>query len=74
MNTIDARTFEPHAMAHGAILGALEAMPAGVSLTVIAPKLPVPLFDEVEAHFPDTFEHTLVSEAEREFHIEFRRK
>lgn len=74
MNMIDARTFEPYSIAHGAILGALGALPEGVSLTVIAPRLPVPLFDEVEAYFPDTFAHTLVSEVNAEFHVEFKHK
>ena len=74
MNTIDARTFDPHALGHAAILGALSVLPKDIVLTVLAPKLPVPLYDEVEEKYPESFDYRLVSQVDGEFRIEFRRK
>lgn len=74
MNTIDARNFEPHAVAHGAILGALGVLPADKTLTVIAPVVPVPLFDEVDAAFPERFSHEITDESAGAVQVVFQIK
>jgi uncharacterized protein (DUF2249 family) len=74
MNTIDARNFEPHALAHGAILGALAVLPEGVTLTVLSPVVPVPLFAEIEAQYPGRFIHEVTDETAGDVHTIFKLK
>ena len=52
---LDARTI-PHAIRHGAILGALGQVRPGEAMVLIAPHDPLPLLAQVEAQFGDSVE------------------
>lgn len=45
----------PHAIRHAAVFGALDAVPAGGSLVLLAPHDPLPLLGQLEARAPATF-------------------
>lgn len=47
---LDAREI-PHAVRHGAILGALDALAPGAGVVLVAPHDPVPLLEQVRARF-----------------------
>lgn len=51
---LDARAV-PHAIRHATIFGALDAVPAGGGLILIAPHDPLPLLDQIETRSPETF-------------------
>lgn len=52
---LDARAV-PHAIRHATVFGALEAVPAGSGLVLVAPHDPLPLLAQLEAREPETFE------------------
>ncbi len=49
---IDARQI-PHAIRHGAILGALDQVRPGQGMVLVAPHDPVPLLRQIEGRFDD---------------------
>ena len=51
---LDARTI-PHAIRHGAILGALGQLQPGGAMVLVAPHDPVPLLAQIEATWPGRF-------------------
>ena len=51
---LDARTV-PHAIRHATIFGALDAVPAGGGMVLVAPHDPVPLLGQLEARAPGVF-------------------
>lgn len=52
---LDARAI-PHAIRHGAVLGALSQLRPGKALVLVAPHDPLPLLAQVERTYPETFE------------------
>jgi uncharacterized protein (DUF2249 family) len=52
---LDARVV-PHAIRHATVFGALDAVPAGGGMVLIAPHDPLPLLAQIEARFPGVFE------------------
>jgi uncharacterized protein (DUF2249 family)/iron-sulfur cluster repair protein YtfE (RIC family) len=51
---LDVRSV-PHAVRHGAVFGALDAVPAGGALVLVAPHDPVPLLDQIRARSNGAF-------------------
>lgn len=47
---LDARTI-PHAVRHGAILGAMSQLPSGASMVLVAPHDPLPLLEQMKQAF-----------------------
>lgn len=54
---LDARTV-PHAIRHATVFGALEAVPAGKAMVLVAPHDPLPLLAQIEQRYPGVFEVT----------------
>lgn len=54
---LDVRTV-PHAIRHATVFGALNAIPAGESLVLVAPHDPVPLLNQIHAAHPGVFSVT----------------
>ncbi|HEU4539713.1 MAG TPA: DUF2249 domain-containing protein [Jiangellaceae bacterium] len=54
---LDVRTV-PHAIRHAAVFGALDAVPTGGSLVLVAPHDPVPLLDQIRARTSGAFSVT----------------
>lgn len=52
---LDVRTV-PHAIRHATVLGALDAVPAGSGLILVAPHDPLPLLAQIEQRAPGRFE------------------
>ncbi len=48
---LDVRTI-PHAIRHGAVFGAFDAIPVGGSLVIVAPHLPAPLLAQLAERAP----------------------
>lgn len=48
--TLDARTI-PHAIRHGAIIGAFSSVQPGAAMALIAPHDPIPLLNQLQALF-----------------------
>jgi len=51
---LDVRAI-PHAIRHATVFGALEAVPAGSGLELIAPHDPLPLLAQIEQRWPDVW-------------------
>lgn len=51
---LDVRSI-PHAIRHATILGALESIPRGAGLELVAPHDPMPLLDQVNQRWPGVF-------------------
>lgn len=45
----------PHALRHATVLGALDAVPAGTAMVLVAPHDPLPLLAEIERRSPGRF-------------------
>lgn len=52
---LDARAI-PHAIRHGAVLGALSQLRRGKGLILVAPHDPLPLLAQIERTYPETFD------------------
>jgi uncharacterized protein (DUF2249 family) len=52
---LDARVI-PHAIRHGVIFGALDAVGPGGGLVLVAPHDPLPLLTQIEQRWPGQFE------------------
>lgn len=64
----------PHAIRHGAIIGALHQLPAGGSMDLVAPHDPVPLINQIEQLSPGGFERTYLVEGPQDWTIRFTRR
>ncbi|MGW2745555.1 DUF2249 domain-containing protein [Streptomyces sp. NPDC001450] len=51
---LDVRSV-PHALRHATVFGALEAVPAGAAMVLVAPHDPLPLLAQIEDRSPGTF-------------------
>lgn len=51
---LDVRSV-PHAVRHGAVFGALDTVPAGGTLVLVAPHDPIPLLDQIRARTNGSF-------------------
>ncbi len=69
---LDARLI-PHAVRHAAIFGALEALPSGGSLVLIAPHNPLPLLAQLEERQPAAFAREYVQEGPEAWKIRLTR-
>ncbi len=67
---LDARTI-PHAVRHGAIFGAFDAIPPGGSLVLVAPHAPVPLLAQLAERAP--IEVEMLVEGPTEWHVRITR-
>ena len=45
----------PHALRHATVFGALDAVPAGTAMVLVAPHDPLPLLAQIEQRSPGTF-------------------
>ncbi|WP_454296520.1 DUF2249 domain-containing protein [Salana multivorans] len=61
----------PHAIRHGAVLGAFAATPPGSSLVIIAPHNPLPLLAQLRERAP--IEVGYLKEEPEEWHVRIRR-
>lgn len=67
---LDVRTI-PHAVRHGAVFGAFDAIPAGGSLIIVAPHAPKPLLHQLAERSPIEVEYLL--EGPEEWHVQITR-
>lgn len=69
---LDARAV-PHAIRHATIFGALEALPLGGGLILIAPHDPLPLLAQVEERFSGAFGVSYVQRGPEDWRLLFER-
>ena len=67
-------TLIPHAIRHGAILGALDSLPVGSGMILLAPHKPVPLLDQIEKRTPGAFAVSFLNEGPEKWHVQFVRQ
>lgn len=72
MPELDAREI-PHAIRHGAILGALSQLRAGASMVLLAPHDPKPLLAQIADQFGDAMTHEYVESGPEAWRITFTR-
>ncbi len=70
---LDVRTV-PHAVRHGVVFGALDALAPGEGLVLVAPHDPLPLLAQLEGRAPGAFEREYVSRAATEVSIRLTRR
>ncbi len=68
---LDVRTI-PHAVRHGAVFGAFDAIAPGGSLVLVAPHLPRPLLDQLAQRAPIDVE--TVVDGPTEWHVRVTRR
>ncbi|MCB0918832.1 MAG: DUF2249 domain-containing protein [Actinobacteria bacterium] len=71
--SLDVRTI-PHAIRHATVFGALEAVPSGGALHLVAPHAPVPLLKQIEDRHPGAFSVSYVEEGPEVWQLELRRR
>ena len=70
---LDVRVI-PHAIRHATIFGALDSLPVGSGLVIIANHAPLPLLAQVEQRYREgAFEVSHLSEGPEEWKVQFRR-
>lgn len=69
---LDARTI-PHAIRHATVFGALESIPAGGSMVLVAPHNPLPLLGQIEARWPGSIEVTYLQEGPEDWRLKLTR-
>jgi uncharacterized protein (DUF2249 family) len=67
---LDVRTI-PHAIRHGAVFGAFDAIPANGSFVIIAPHAPKPLLHQLAERAPIDVEYLV--EGPTEWHVKITR-
>lgn len=67
-------TLIPHAIRHGAIFGALDCLPVGSGMVLLAPHKPVPLLAQIEARTPGVFAVSFLNEGPEKWHVQFVRQ
>lgn len=70
---LDVRTI-PHAVRHGVVFGALEALAPGDGLVLVAPHDPLPLLAQLEGREPGAFDREYVSREATEVSIRLTRR
>lgn len=61
----------PHAVRHGAIIGALGQLPSGGRMDLVAPHVPTPLLDQIEQLFPDVYSTQVIDPTPQAYRIRF---
>jgi uncharacterized protein (DUF2249 family)/iron-sulfur cluster repair protein YtfE (RIC family) len=69
---LDARAV-PHAIRHATIFGALEAVPSGGGLVLVAPHDPLPLLTQVQERFSGAFEVEYLQRGPEDWRLLFSR-
>ncbi|MET9887440.1 DUF2249 domain-containing protein [Streptomyces sp. NPDC006430] len=69
---LDARAV-PHALRHATIFGALDAVPPGRAMVLVAPHDPLPLLAQIEARTPGAFEVEYVERGPEAWRLLFTR-
>lgn len=64
----------PHAIRHATVFGALEAIPSGGSLILIAPHNPLPLLSQIEARDPGAIEVGYLDEGPGAWRLRLHRR
>ncbi|GAA1392463.1 DUF2249 domain-containing protein [Luteococcus peritonei] len=65
----------PHAIRHGAIIGALQQLPTGGGqMDLVAPHVPTPLLDQIGQLFGDEFSHEVLDPTPEAYRIRFTRR
>jgi len=70
---LDVRTI-PHAVRHGVVFGALEALTPGDGLVLVAPHDPLPLLAQLEGREPGAFDREYLSREAAEVSIRLTRR
>jgi uncharacterized protein (DUF2249 family) len=70
---LDARVV-PHAIRHATVFGALDAVPPGGGLVLIAPHDPLPLLGQIEKRAPGQFEVSYVERGPEAWRLQFVRR
>ncbi|MGO1562344.1 hypothetical protein CZ771_03890 [Actinomycetales bacterium JB111] len=63
----------PHLIRHGAVFGALESLPPGTGMVLVAHHDPVPLLRQIEERAPGGFAVEYVESGPEEWRISFTR-
>lgn len=69
---LDARAV-PHAIRHATIFGALDSVPPGGGLVLVAPHDPLPLLAQIEQRSPGTFQTSYLERGPEAWRIRFTR-
>lgn len=69
---LDVRTI-PHAIRHATVFGALEAIPAGGTMILVAHHDPLPLLAQIEDRNPGVFTVSYLERGPEAWRIEFAR-
>jgi uncharacterized protein (DUF2249 family) len=70
---LDARVV-PHAIRHATIFGALDAVPPGSALILLAPHDPIPLLAQVEQRHPAAFAIEYLERGPETWRLRFQRR
>jgi uncharacterized protein (DUF2249 family) len=70
---LDARAI-PHAIRHGAILGALDGIVPGDGLVLVAPHDPLGLLAQLQQRAPDTFDVEYLQRGPEDWRLSLTRK
>lgn len=71
--TLDAREI-PHAIRHGAILGAIDQLQPGAAMALIAPHDPKPLLAQIEARWGEGVEISYLEQGPEAWKLRFARR
>lgn len=69
---LDVRSI-PHAIRHATVFGALEAVPSGTSLILVAPHDPLPLLAQIEERNPGAFQVSYLDRGPEAWRLELAR-
>lgn len=69
---LDARAI-PHAIRHGAIFGALDSLPSGGALVLVAPHDPQPLLAQARDRYPEGIGVEYLQRGPEAWHIRLQR-
>jgi uncharacterized protein (DUF2249 family) len=64
----------PHALRHGMVFGALDALPAGGAVVLVAPHDPLPLLAQLAERRPDAFDVTYLQAGPSEWRLRLARR
>ena len=70
---LDARAV-PHAIRHATIFGALDAVPVGGAMVLVAPHDPVPLLMQLEERAPSSFQVSYIEQGPSTWRLQFTRR
>ncbi len=69
---LDARTI-PHAIRHAAIFGALDSLPSGGALVLVAPHDPQPLLAQARDRYPEGITVEYLQQGPEAWHVRLQR-